>query len=258
MAADYMDYLIADKILIPKASQVHYSEKIVYLPNSYQVNAKRKISDRVFARPELGLPESGFVFCCFNNNYKITPLGFDGWMRILRQVDGSVLWLLEDSPTAANNLRMHAQQRGVNPDRLVFAQRMPLPEHLARHRAADLFIDTLPCNAHTTASDALWVGLPVLTCTGEAFASRVAASLLNAIGLPELITTTREDYEALAVELATNTERLKSIKQKLERGRLTSPLFDTKLFTQHIEEAYAQMIERYHADLAPQHIFIGQ
>jgi predicted O-linked N-acetylglucosamine transferase (SPINDLY family) len=258
MGADYMDYLIADKILIPEVSQVHYSEKIIYLPNSYQVNAKRKISDKLFTRAELGLPESGFVFCCFNNNYKITPRGFDGWMRILSRVDGSVLWLLEDSPTAASNLRKEAQLRGVSPERLVFAQRMPLPEHLARHRAADLFIDTLPCNAHTTASDALWAGLPVLTCTGEAFASRVAASLLNAIGLPELITTTQEDYEALAVELATNTQRFKSIKQKLERNRLTTPLFDTKLFTQHIEEAYAQMIERYHANLAPQHIFIGQ
>lgn len=258
MGADYMDYLIADQALIPEVSQAHYSEKIVYLPNSYQVNAKRKISDRVFTRAELGLPASGFVFCCFNNNYKITPHNFDSWMRILSRVDGSVLWLLEDSPAAASNLRMEARQRGVSPERIVFGQRMPLPEHLARHRAADLFIDTLPCNAHTTASDALWAGLPVLTCMGEAFASRVAASLLIAIGLPELITATQEDYEAMAVELATNPQQVQSIKQKLECNRLTTPLFDTKLFSQHIEEAYVQMVERCHAGLAPQHIFIGQ
>ena len=159
---------------------------------------------------------------------------------------------------AAENLRREAQQRGINQERLVFAKRMPLPEHLARHRAADLFIDTLPYNAHTTASDALWAGLPVLTSTGEAFASRVAASLLTAIDLPELITSTQEDYEKLAVELATNPERLEAIKKKLERNRLTTPLFDTKLFTKHIEDAYTQMLERYHAGLAPVHIHVGQ
>ena len=259
MGADYIDYLIADKVLIPEASQRYYSEKIAYLPNSYQVNdAKRKIADKAFTREELGLPSSGFVFCCFNNNYKITPTTFDGWMRILNKVEGSVLWLFEGNPSAADNLRKEAEQRGVDEKRLVFAKRIPLPEHLARHRAADLFIDTLPCNAHTTASDALWAGLPVLTCTGEAFASRVASSLLTAIDLPELITTTQEAYEALAVELATNPERIKAIKQKLERNRLTTPLFDTQSFTKHIEDAYTQMVERYHADLAPDHIYVGK
>ena len=254
-----MDYLIADRALIPEESQQHYSEKIVYLPNSYQVNdTRRTMADKVYSREELGLPKSGFVFCCFNNNFKITPITFDGWMRILKRVDGSVLWLFEDNPAAASNLRKEAQNRGVNPERVTFAQRMPLPEHLARHRAADLFIDTLPFNAHTTASDALWAGLPVLTCTGEAFASRVAASLLSAIDLPELITTTQEDYEALAIELATNPDRLKAIRQKLQDNRLTTPLFDTELFTRHIEEAYTKMLERYQADLAPEHIFIGQ
>jgi predicted O-linked N-acetylglucosamine transferase (SPINDLY family) len=258
MGASYFDYLVADKTLIPEGSQIHYSEKIVYLPNSYQVNdTQRRIADKVFAREELDLPDSGFVFCCFNNNYKITPHTFESWMRILRRVDGSVLWLLEDNPTASTNLRKEAQRRDVNPNRLVFAKRIPLPEHLARHCAADLFVDTLPCNAHTTASDALWAGLPVLTCMGEAFASRVAASLLNAIGLPELITSRQEDYEALAVELATNPERLKSVKAKLEQNRLTTPLFDTKLFTRHIEDAYTQMIERYRADLAPGHVYVG-
>ena len=203
MAAPYMDYIVADPILIPPESRQHYAEKIVYLPDSYQVNdRKRRISDKEFTRAELGLPPTGFVFCCFNNNFKITPNTFNGWMRILKQVEGSVLWLLEDNETAANNLRREAEARGVEPARLVFARRMPLPEHLARHRAADLFIDTLPYNAHTTASDALWAGLPVLTRIGESFAGRVAASLLNAVGLPELITATQEQYEAMAVALA--------------------------------------------------------
>jgi predicted O-linked N-acetylglucosamine transferase (SPINDLY family) len=181
---------------------------------------------------------------------------FDVWMHILKDVEGSVLWLLEDNPLAADNLRKEAQHRGVSAERLVFAKRMPLPEHLARHCIADLFIDTLPCNAHTTASDALWAGLPLLTCTGEAFASRVAASLLNAIDLPELITSTPEVYQVLAVQLASNPERLKSIRQKLQRNRLATPLFDSRLFTKHIEEAYTQMYERYHAGLPPEHIHI--
>jgi predicted O-linked N-acetylglucosamine transferase (SPINDLY family) len=257
MGADYVDYLIADHVLVPRQSQAHYAEKIVYLPDSYQVNdAKRKISDRVYCREELGLPEAGFVFCCFNNNYKIAPETFDGWMHILKQVQSSVLWLLEDNATAASNLRKEAQQRGVDAHRLVFANRMPLQEHLARQRAADLFIDTLPCNAHTTASDALWAGLPVLTCVGETFASRVAASLLTSIGLPELITSRQEDYKALAVWLATNPERLQAIRRKLDRNRLTMPLFDSGLFTRHIEEAYTRMHERYHADLPPDDIHI--
>ena len=257
MAAEYMDYLIADKTLISEVSQQYYAEKIVYLPNSYQINdAKRVISEKIFTREELGLPSTGFVFCCFNNNYKITPDTFDGWIRILKQVEDSVLWLFEDNPTAAINLRKEASRRGVHAERLCFAKRMPLPEHLARHRAADLFIDTLPYNAHTTASDALWAGLPVLTCTGEAFASRVAASLLNAIHLPELITSTQEEFEARAIELATNPEQLRLIKQKLEENRLTTPLFNTQLFTRHIEAAYMEMLERYHADLPPAHIYV--
>jgi len=257
MGAKYFDYLIADSTLIPNASQRHYSEKIAYLPNSYQVNdRKRQIADKQFSREELGLPQTGFVFCCFNNNYKLMPSTFDGWMRILKQVDGSVLWLLEDNPTAARNLRKEADARGVSAERLIFAKRMPLAEHLARHRVADLFIDTLPCNAHTTASDALWAGLPLLTCVGDTFAGRVAASLLNAIELPELIATTQEQYEALAVELATNTGRSKDIRQKLKNNRLTTPLFDTRMSTKHIEAAYTQMYERYQADLPPEHIYV--
>ncbi len=259
MAAEYIDYLIADSTLIPEASRQHYAEKIAYLPHSYQVNDReRQISGRIFTREELGLPQSGFVFCCFNNSYKITPATFDGWMRILAQVGGSVLWLLEDNRTAMRNLRKAAEARGVSAGRIVFGKRLPVAEHLARQRAADLFVDTLPCNAHTTASDALWAGLPLLTLAGESFAARVAASLLKAVDLPELIATTQAQYEGLAVELATSPERLAQITQKLARNRLTTPLFDTELFTRHLEDAYAQMYERYLADLPPAHLYVTE
>lgn len=257
MGADYMDYIIADSVLIPEAYQPYYTEKVVYLPDSYQVNdSTRDIADKAFTRAELGLPEQGFVFCCFNNNYKITPEVFDSWMRIMRRIDGSVLWLLEDNNSVVKNLRREAQARGIAAERLIFAARMPLPEHLARHRLADLFLDTLPYNAHTTTSDALWAGLPVLTCMGEAFAARVAASLLTAVGLPELITSTTEDYEALAIQLATHPEQLAALKQKLAAQRLSCPLFDTARFTRHIESAYQIMYDRYQADLAPDHIYV--
>ena len=259
MGADYIDYLVADEVVIPRQSRQYYSEKIVYLPGSYQVNdRKREIASRTFSREELGLPPGGFVFCCFNNNYKITPSTFDGWMRILRRVSGSVLWLFEETPTAAANLRKEAEARGIAAERLVFARRVPYAEHLARHRVADLFLDTLPYNAHTTASDALWAGLPVLTRSGDAFASRVAASLLHAIGLPELATNTQDEYEALAEELAGNPLKLAQIKQRLAVNRLTAPLFDTALYTRHIESAYLQMQERCQAGLPPDHLYISR
>lgn len=259
MGVDYIDYLIADPTLIPPESRGHYAEKIAYLPHSYQVNdSRRKISDKTFCRDELGLPASGFVFCCMNNSYKISPATFEGWMRILHRVTNSVLWLLEDNPEATVNLRRVAEKSGIDPHRLVFAQRVPLPEHLARQRAADLFIDTLPYNAHTTASDALWVGLPVLTCTGEAFASRVAASLLNAVGMAELVTSTQQAYEDLAVELACQPDRLKVIRGKLAANRLTFPLFDTPLFTRHIENVFLQMIERQDAGHPLSHLYVEQ
>jgi protein O-GlcNAc transferase len=255
LGANYMDYLIADHTLIPEESRPHYAEKIVYLPDSYQANdGKRAIADRVFTRAELGLPPADFVFCCFNNNYKIMPDTFERWMRILERVPGSVLWLLADNPTAVGNLRREAVRRSVNPERLVFAERIGLPEHLARHRAADLFIDTWPYNAHTTASDALWAGLPVLTCAGEGFASRVAASLLTAVGLPELIVSTPEHYEDLAMRLAIDRQRLAEIKQRLADNRLTAPLFDTQRYTRHMEAAYTKLYERYQADLPADHI----
>jgi predicted O-linked N-acetylglucosamine transferase (SPINDLY family) len=256
LGAEYMDYLIADETVISEPDQQHYSEKIVYLPNSYQVNdRKRHISEKVYTRKELGLPETAFVFCCFNTNYKITPDTFDGWIRILKQVEISVLWLLTCNPAAQRNLIKEAVKRGIDASRLIFAMRMPLSEHLARYRHADLCLDTLPYNAHTTASDALWAGLPVLTCVGDAFASRVAASLLNAIRIPELITSTQEEYERLAVQLATHPEHLRRIRQKLAHNRLTTPLFDTPLFAQHIEAAYSAMYERYQADLPPEPIY---
>jgi protein O-GlcNAc transferase len=255
--ADYMDYVIADHTVIPEASQENYSEKIVRLPNTYQVNDRQRIiSNAIFQRKDCNLPETGFIYCCFNNNFKITPDIFDCWALILKAVEGSALWLFEDNPIAAENLRKEAIARGLDSQRLVFAGRMNLPEHLARHRLADLFLDTLPYNAHTTASDALWAGLPVLTRTGESFASRVAASLLTAVDLPELITTKVEDYEALAIDLGRNPEKLEHLKKKLAANRLTTPLFDTELFTHHIEKAYVAMYDRYHADLAPDHINI--
>lgn len=259
MAARYVDYLIADRTLIPEASRAHYTEKIVYLPDSYQINdSKRPISDRVFTRAELGLPENGFVFCCFNNNTKIMPETFGCWMRILQRVPGSVLWLFGGNAVAAHNLRREAAARDVDPARLIFAPLMDLPDHLARHRAAELFVDTWPCNAHTTTSDALWAGLPVLTCPGESFASRVAASLLTTVGLPELIAATPREYEDLAVALAGDPARLASLKQRLAERRLTAPLFDTALYTRRLESAYTMMQERRRAGLAPEHLFVPQ
>ena len=257
LGADYIDYIVADKTLIPLDAQSRYTEQVAYLPNSYQVNdRKRVISDKKFTRQELGLPEQGFVFCCFNNNFKILPATFEGWMRVLKAVEGSVLWLFQDNSWAVENLKKEAEKQGIAADRLVFAERLPLPEHLARHRQADLFLDTFPYNAHTTTSDALWAGLPVLTLMGQSFASRVAASLLNAVGLPELITTSQDDYEALAIELALNPKKLADIKLKLANNRLTTPLFDTPLFAKHLEAVYIEMNRRYHADLELAHIAI--
>jgi protein O-GlcNAc transferase len=250
--ADFMDYVIADKVVLPPAAQVHFSEKAVYMPYSYQVNdGRRRISTRMFNRAEVGLPDSSFVFCCFNNNYKIQPSTFEGWMRILHAVPDSVLWLLEDNSFAASNLRREAQARGVDPERLVFAPRMELSEHLARHCLADLFLDTLPCNAHTTASDALWAGLPVLTCTGQSFAGRVAASLLHAVRLPELVTKSQADYEALALTLVNDPVQLKNIRDKLRAQLLIAPLFDARRFARDIETAYAAMHKRSIEGLSP-------
>jgi len=257
MAVDYMDYLIADQMLIPEESQQNYSEKIIYMPNSYQVNvSQRSVSEISISRTDLGLPEEGFVFCSFNNAYKITPSTFDVWMRILKIVDDSVLWLLVSNEETAKNLTKEAEKSGINKNRLVLAKYVPVEEHLNRIKHADLFVDNLPYNAHTTSSDALRMGLPVLTCVGKSFASRVAASLLNAVGLPELITTTQKEYEALAIELATNPKKLKIIKDKLAKNLPSAPLYDTPLFTRHLESAYKVMYDRYNEGLEPDHIYV--
>jgi len=258
MGASYIDYVIADKTVLPESHQQHFSEKIVYLPHSYQANdSKRAISEKKFSREEMGLKDASFVFCCFNNSFKILPETFDCWVRILKQVEGSVLWLLEGNATAAENLKEEARRRGLNAQRLVFAPRISSPDHLARHRCADLFLDALPYNAHTTASDALWAGLPVLTQIGETFAGRVAASLLNAVGLPELVTSTAQEYEELAVDLATNRGKMAALKSKLAHNRSTMPLFDTQLFTRHLERSYEAMYERHKRGLPPAHISVA-
>jgi protein O-GlcNAc transferase len=245
MGAPYMDYIIGDRMVIPPEQHSCYSEKVVYLPDCYQANdSRRGMAPHIPTRAQAGLPAEGFVFCCFNNNHKINPRVFGIWMRLLQEVEESVIWLLEDNPVAARNLRREAERRGVAPQRVVFAPRVKMEEHLARQRLADLFLDTLPYNAHVTASDALWVGLPVLTCLGHTFAGRVAASLLTAVGLPELITRSWGEYEALALKLAADGNRLADIRATLARNRTTQPLFDTDRYRRHIEAAYATMWER--------------
>jgi protein O-GlcNAc transferase len=253
MGADYIDYLIADRVVLPDDLNHAFCEKVVRLPDSYQVNdARRRIAAIAPSRADAGLPQAGLVFCCFNNNYKITPDVFDVWMRLLRQVEGSVLWLFAGNPGAPVNLRREAVARGVAAERLIFAPMVAAEDHLARHRLADLFLDTLYYNAHTSASDALWAGLPVVTCLGAAFASRVAGSLLDAVGLPELIAHSLAEYEALALKLARDPASLSSIKQKLARHRDVFPLFNTGRFTRHIEAAYATMWQRAQRGEPPQ------
>jgi protein O-GlcNAc transferase len=253
IGGDFLDYVLADDTVAPFDHAPFYSEKIVQLPDCYQVNDRRRaIAATTPTRQEAGLPESGFVFCCFNNNYKITQPVFEAWMRLLAKVPGSVLWLLRDNPGAERNLRDEAEKRGVDPARLVFAGRAKLEDHLARHRLADLFLDTLPYNAHTTASDALWTGLPVVTCQGNAFAGRVAASLLKAIGLPELVTHNLGDYEALALRLATDAAMLQRVRETLAGNRLSHPLFDTDRFRRGIEAAYTRMWQTWQRGEAAQ------
>jgi predicted O-linked N-acetylglucosamine transferase (SPINDLY family) len=248
LGSNHHDYIIADKTLIPKKNQKDYSEKIVYLPDSYKLDhSARKVSNKIFTKQEMGLPKKSFVFCCFNNNFKITPNVFNTWMNTLKSVNNSVLWLMikKNNPTVKNHLKKEALKKGIESDRLIFANRMPLSDHLARLKLADLFIDTMPYNAHTTASDALWVGLPVLTLCGETFASRVAASMLNAVGLSELITLTDKKFEDLAIELGNNPKKLQQIKNKLNNNKISKPLFNSKLFTKNIEKAYSIIYEEH-------------
>lgn len=246
MGAEHIDYIIADPLVIPDDQHASYSEKVVYLPHSYMVaDSNLAVAETVPTRLEAGLPETGFVFCCFNTCYKITPPVFDVWMRLLGEIEGSVLWLAGCNPLAMRNLRRSAEMRGIDADRLVFARYTKLEDYLAQHRLADLFLDTGPFGAHSTAANALWGGLPVLTVLGSSFAGRVAGSLLKAVGLPELITDDLEGYRAQALELARDENRLAAIRARLAQNRRTFPLFDTDRFRLHIEGAYQMMWERH-------------
>jgi predicted O-linked N-acetylglucosamine transferase (SPINDLY family) len=254
MGAAFMDYLIADGTVVPREQQAHYVEKIAYLPGSFlPFDSSCPIAEKVFTREELGLPSRGFVFCCFNNMYKILPSVFDRWMRILSRTENSVLWLQQADAEVAGRLREEALLRGIDGGRLVFANRMAsMDEHFARLRAADLFLDTSPYNAHTTALDALWAGVPLLTCPGESFASRVAASLLRTADLPELIAGSPAEYEEKALELAADAARLGQLRRKLAmRG---TPLFDTAQYTRNLEAVYQAIHERHRLGLPPEHV----
>ncbi len=250
MGAAFMDYIIADRTLVPDES--HFSEKIIYLPHSYMPSDdEREISSRAMTRSEMGLPEHGVVFCCFNNIYKIGAKEFAIWLGLLDSVPGSVLWLQGANEWAMRNLRKEAEKRKLDPNRIVFTERLSMPEHLARHRLADLFLDTFCYNAHSTASDALWVVLPVITLAGQGFPARVAASLLTAIGLPELVAQSAEEYEQLALELARDSQKLAALKAKLARLRSSAPLFDGERFARDIEAGYAQAYQRYFEGKTP-------
>ena len=244
MGAEFIDYIIVDQFIVPPDQHRFFRERLVYLPDCYQCNDdQRTIAEKTPSRAECGLPEEGFVFCCFNDSYKLTPVFFDIWMRLLHAISGSVLWLLGASEFVRANLAREAAARGIAPTRIIFAPWLALPEHLARYRLADLFLDTLPCNAHTTASDALWAGLPVLTCAGNTFSGRVGGSLLRALGLDELVTASIADYEALARRLARDAESLSRLRARLVEHRRTFPLFDTERSTRNLEAAYSKMAE---------------
>ncbi len=251
MGAGFIDYIVGDHFVTPAPQADRFSESLAILPDCYQVNDRRRQRAETPARRELGLPGEAFVFCCFNQTYKLLPEVFAAWMRMLESVPGSVLWLLEWNPWVAQNLRREAAARGVDPSRLIFAPSLPLAQHLGRLSAADLFLDTLPYNAHTSASDALWAGLPLLTCAGETFASRVAASLLAAVGLPELVTHSLADYEALGLRLARAPAELAALRARLASNRATAPLFDTPRFVRHLETAYEAMWRIHAAGGAP-------
>lgn len=252
-----IDYFIGDAVTITPQIEPFFTEKIVYLPHSYQVNDDKRFVPAQPVRADHGLPEDAFVFCSFNNSYKFTPDVFAVWMNILRRVDGSVLWLLQDNQPMMDHLRAAAANHGIDPARLIFAEKAALDDHIARLPCADLFLDSLPCNAHTTASDALWAGLPVLTCPGDTFAGRVAASLLTAVEMPELVVADMSAYEDLAVALAQDAARYQLLREKLANKRQTAPLFDTARTTRAIERAYEGMMQRFRAGLAPDHLRVA-
>src|SRR5258708_5061267 len=251
MGAPFIDYIIADEFIVPRDREMLFAEKLAYLPDCYQPNDTRRDIAAAPRRAACGLPEQAFVFCAFNNSFKITPAFFAIWMRLLQQLPGSVLWLLESNPLVRRNLDAAAAAAGADPARLVSAPILPHPDHLARHRHADLFLDTLPCNAHTTASDALWAGLPVLTCCGDTFAGRVAGSLLVAMGMPELITESLEEYEHTALVFAGHPQRLIPLPQKREEKRDISSLFDLPKLTGNIEAAYTRIWQTWLSGQTP-------
>jgi predicted O-linked N-acetylglucosamine transferase (SPINDLY family) len=253
----WIDYLLADPVVVPTEAFEHYCEHIVHLPNSYfTYDSTQAISSQAFTRADLGLPEDAFVFCCFNSVYKILPATFDIWMRLLQSAPHSVMWLLESHPSARDNLKTQAKQRGIDPARLIFSKVAPIAEHLARHQLADLFLDTWPYNAHTTACDALYSGLPVLTCPGQTFASRVAASLLTALNLPELIAPSPQAYEAMALEYVKQPNRLNHIRQQLIQLRRNSPLFQGAAKTRDLESAYRIMLDRHRSGRPSAHFIV--
>ena len=255
--ADFFDYIITDKIVTPEEHAPYYSEKFAYLPHCYQVNDHTQlIANKDWKKGDFGFPEDSFVFCSFNGPYKIDPVMFDVWMEILRKVPDSILWLLSGNNIAEKNLRREAEARGIQSERLVFADMLPKDEHLSRLRFADLALDTRIVTGHTTTSDALWAGVPVITLQGGHFASRVSSSVLSAIGLPELITHSLEEYEALAVQLARNPAQLQEIRQRLAENRLSAPLFDTPRFVRNLESAYKEMWNIFSAGETPRQIAV--
>lgn len=258
MGTAFHDYIIADKTVLPESHLPFYTEKVAYLPNSYMVDdSKRVASSTEITRRELGLPDHAFVFCCFNNDFKLNEQVIHSWSNILLNTPNSVLWLSENNAFFKTNLHSQLQGRGIDPARLIFAKRVEaMPDHLARLQLADLFLDTYPYNAHASAVDSLKAGIPVLTLLGNSFAARVAASLLKAIALPELITHSQAEYESLAIDLATHPEKIDDLKKRLLIHSRTQPLFDTALYTKHIEAAFKQMYARYQAKLAPENIDI--
>jgi protein O-GlcNAc transferase len=256
MGADFIDYMIGDPVVTPPHLAANYHENLVRLPHSFITGeADQQIADRPPTRREQNLPEDAVVFCCFNNAHKIDPSIFDIWMNILREVPNSVAWLSIRQATAQANLRQRAESRGISPDRLIFSVHVPSKaDHLARHSLADLFLDTRYYNAHATACDALWSGVPVLTCPGETFASRVGASLVTSVGLSELIVANLDEYQRRAVELAKNPHSLRDLRDKLEKKRPTAPLFDAKRFVANLERAYRAMWETHAAGRPPRPI----
>jgi protein O-GlcNAc transferase len=250
----YMDYILADEVVIPPTTLSHYTERVVHLPEVFQSNYTRQRlppDQHAPTRTDVGLPEAGVVYCCFNNSYKLTPAFFDIWMRLLTSTPGSVLWLLGDGPVVQRNLRREAAARGIVAERLVFAARTSYADYLARLPLADLFLDTYPFNGGATVSDALWAGLPVVTCAGEAFAARMAGSLLRSVELPELVADSPEDYERRALQLARDRPRLGTLRSKLLTQRCRAPLFDTQRFCRHLEAAYREMWQRHRRGECP-------